>query len=65
MVFSSRGGSNPGRVGGAKLNNVLYREALPRGPTPPSLIYTIFDRNYTPLIEKLYPLAYKIQLNLH
>ena len=49
MVFSSSGGSNPGG-GGAKLNNVLYREALPRGPTPPSLIYTIFDRKGTPFV---------------
>ena len=33
-----------------KLNNVLYREALPRGPTPPSYIYAIFDRKGTPFV---------------
>ena len=44
VVALTRGG------GGAKLNNVLYKEALPPGPTPPSSMYTIFDRKGTPFL---------------
>ena len=39
---------NGGTIGGV-LNKVLYEEVPPRGPTP-HLLYTMFDRQGTPLI---------------
>ena len=48
----------PGEGGGGVLNKVLYREALPRGPTPYPFTYH-FGRKDTPfiylLLKKRYP----------
>ena len=38
--------------GGGVLNKCLYREALPRGPTP-YLLYTIFYKKGTPFVYLL------------
>ena len=39
--------------GGGVLNKCLYREALPRGPTP-YLLYTIFYKKGTPFVYLLF-----------
>ena len=41
--------ADSGGGGGGILTKVLYREALPQGPTP-YLLYSIFDRNDSPLV---------------
>ena len=44
--------------GGGVLNKCLYREALPRGPTPYPFIYHFFTKKYPfriPSIDKWYP----------
>ena len=50
--------------GGGVLKKVLYREALPRGPTPYSFIYHFF-RKGTPfaylLLEKGTPFTYLLK----
>ena len=58
MVFSSRGGSNPGRVGG--LNSITIYTGRPYPEVQPlHLLYIPFVTEGSPfripLIEKLYP----------